>query len=926
MNSSDKVPVPPAQPKTLMPVRGLAPSSPALALVAAPAWLRSEVSDNGLSVCLFDCGVGDELEAVGGSFRGAALWGADASEEMVVEARRRHPTFRFRVADDQPPDQWDVVVRLAAPPAPVRFTATMERLATFARRAVVATVLESELALLDLPVMLAQRFVLAACQTGTDDKRWLVITWALPETPAFRQLTLGEVLPGLTAGGPALSQSAQALERAQTEVTQLRARVLAAQREAAVTRELLAEKQAELEHLAHEVDGLREQDAELRQELADMQTSRSWQLTRPMRQLVGRARKAKENGRDLLALAQRVSRDVAQGRAREWVKFATQRDTERQRTDPVRPRAAIVAQSPAEPLFEPTVFVFALVPFDDVGGGQRSAQLARVMAARGYRVVYVYLYKKWNVVLGAEEDSEVDVPLLSHLNINEVEPTTLLRAAPGSLAIFEVPHPRFEPFFQRAQQIGLRTVFELIDAWDTSLGGDWFKPEVMRRFVTQADLAVGTARVLVRDLERAGRRDALYLPNAGNEAIFQLERTFPRPPEIDPSRRCFVYVGSLYGEWFGWEHVRAAARLCSDSIFYLIGDPPKGVEVPQNVRFLGPRKIDEVPSYLACADAALLPFIPGKISEAVSPIKIFEYLMMGKRVISTDLPEVRDYPNTTITDSPDAFARACRSLEAPEDSPERFIMRNTWASRCDALIGSPASASLAVVVLGQGALFESERCLESLSLHGRALVSELVYVTPEEHSTRVEALKRYWPGLRVVVADARTIADGWAAVRDHLSTDVVLFIDERWWFTSRAGLEEAVAILDSDASLGMVGAKGRFLDIDSGRAEDVSSAWLNEQRGGPGYRREVAYLGARGLFVRRRLLDGVTATPLDQGELEGAELSFRVRAMGLDLAARALTGLRGGERDLPVLPLEARDAFFGRWSKSRLFFVTRRGI
>ncbi|MFT2612714.1 glycosyltransferase family 1 protein, partial [Escherichia coli] len=59
---------------------------------------------------------------------------------------------------------------------------------------------------------------------------------------------------------------------------------------------------------------------------------------------------------------------------------------------------------------------------------------------------------------------------------------------------------------------------------------------------------------------------------------------------------------------------------------------------------------------MAYSDFCLLPFSPGKISDAVSPIKVFEYLFAGKPVVSTDLPEINGYPGLRIEKNPEDFA------------------------------------------------------------------------------------------------------------------------------------------------------------------------------------------------------------------------------------------------------------------------------
>lgn len=897
------------------------------ALHALPAWLLQDIRDHHRAVCLDECSVGRDLGTLQRLLGPGTLTGLDGSEEAIVEARRRFPAFRFKVDDGEQGRAWDVLVHLDGPTSKSRLLTTLERLAGMGRRALVVVFPAGSLEPEQLPLVVGGSFTLCHLQITGEAQRWLVAVWALAELPALQLLGVGQALPALLQADGAAPHRASQLERLESDLSRLRARLGDSAREGANARQLLADKQVELEHLAREVDALRAQDAELRLELSRMQASKSWQLTRPLRTVTGGARKAQDQARDLLSLAKRVSGDVARGRAREWLNLA--REQEARRSPPAEQLGpALVTPLVGGALFEPTVYMFALVPFDDVGGGQRSAQLARVLAARGYRVVYVYLYKKWSVVTASEEESQVDVPLISHLHISQVDAATLLRgASPRSAAIFEVPHPRFEAFFDRAQQIGLRTVFELIDAWDTSLGGDWYSPELMRRFTAEAELAVGTAKALVTQLEALGPRQVRYLPNAGNEAIFDITRRSERPTEMDPSRKALVYVGSLYGEWFGWDYIRAAARACTGAVIYLIGDPPKGLELPPNVKLLGARRIDEVPPYLAHADAALIPFIPGKISDAVSPIKIFEYLMMGKSVVATDLPEIRGYPNVTIADSVESFAQACRVVEPPQGTPESFTMRHTWSARADQLLAPVDLPGLSVVVRAGSELFDVERCLEALSLHGAPTVVRLVLVVPRGQEGRAEALKRFWPALTIVEAEPHTLDETWALVRGLVTTELVAFFDDTFWLSSRAGLEEAVQLFTREAALGVVGVKARFLDADSGQPKRARPDWLNDQRAGPGFRRDVAYVASQGLFARRRLLDRVLASPLERGELEGAELCFRVKLAGFDVGARALTGLQHPPEELePSVPLDQVEPFLERWKRSRHFFVSRRGV
>ncbi len=60
-----------------------------------------------------------------------------------------------------------------------------------------------------------------------------------------------------------------------------------------------------------------------------------------------------------------------------------------------------------------------------------------------------------------------------------------------------------------------------------------------------------------------------------------------------------------------------------------------------NVVFLGQRPISELPRLVAGFDVGLVPYLHSTYTKTVFPTKLFEYLAMGRPVVSTELPEVR---------------------------------------------------------------------------------------------------------------------------------------------------------------------------------------------------------------------------------------------------------------------------------------------
>lgn len=545
------------------------------------------------------------------------------------------------------------------------------------------------------------------------------------------------------------------------------------------------------------------------------------------------------------------------------------------------------------------VYIFTGVPYDDIGGGQRAAQLARVLLERGEQVTYVYAYRKWES--GMEVDSTVSMPGLTHLFARDIDWDELLSGARGEdVAIFELPHPHFLPALRKFRSSGVHVVFELIDAWDSSLGGDWFDDDVYADYIRLSTRVVGTARVLQKELVARAREDAEYLPNAVNERIFDAYLHYDRPADLPSGGRVLLYFGSLYGEWFDWNAIRLAALRCPRDAICLIGDPPSTIgELPANVVLMGSRRIEQLPAYLAHADVALLPFIPGKISDAVSPIKIFEYIAMQKPVVAMELPEVRGYPNVHVATSPEHFADLCAKTLATHMPVEAFVSQNSWASRADALVPLTPRAVVTAVVLIHNNAPIIERCLSTLLRHGRDFLAEVIVVDNASTDGGADLVARLFPGVTLLRNELNGCSSGRNLAIQRVRSEFIVFLDSDQWLTSRGAFEQALRTLDSNPGVGAVGwAAGWFSSGETlgGPIVDYLPArgTQSEQYRLHGYRTDIAYLGSGGLFLRTDVARAVGGfdEAYDPTCFEDTDFSLAIRHFGLELAYVDLQGIR----------------------------------
>ena len=140
------------------------------------------------------------------------------------------------------------------------------------------------------------------------------------------------------------------------------------------------------------------------------------------------------------------------------------------------------------------------------------------------------------------------------------------------------------------------------------------------------------------------------------------------------------------------------AKLRPDCEIVLIGPDHDGsfarsglVSLP-NITWLGAKVYHQLPYYLGHFDVATIPFKVNELTQAVSPIKLFEYMAAGKPIISTDLNECRQHPEILIAGSAVDFAQLIdRALAQSQDAAlrrtlEALAQENSWDSRAALLV------------------------------------------------------------------------------------------------------------------------------------------------------------------------------------------------------------------------------------------------
>jgi glycosyltransferase involved in cell wall biosynthesis len=213
------------------------------------------------------------------------------------------------------------------------------------------------------------------------------------------------------------------------------------------------------------------------------------------------------------------------------------------------------------------------------------------------------------------------------------------------------------------------------------------------RLIRRIDGAVVTAQALGDGL-RARRPDlrvALIRNGVDVERFQSLAASTPRPVDVPILGRPVVgFVGALY-EWIDWELIRDTARQAPELEFVFVGPRDRRAAgtclagLP-NVRLLGPRPYDRVPAYLDAFDVCWVPFKQNAVGQAANPVKIYEYLALGKPVVTTPVADTESFGTLVqVARTPGEMAAQLRAAAgaAPTSAPARieFARRNSWQVR-----------------------------------------------------------------------------------------------------------------------------------------------------------------------------------------------------------------------------------------------------
>jgi len=246
------------------------------------------------------------------------------------------------------------------------------------------------------------------------------------------------------------------------------------------------------------------------------------------------------------------------------------------------------------------------------------------------------------------------------------------------------------------------SIYHIVDEYGGYTGNDtrarksmWSEEE---KLLDQADLTIVVSPELLESKSGNGRTVELIENGVDFLAFKNAVDATDLPDDCaDIPRPRLGYCG-LIGKRLDLDLLHYLATHHSDWSIVLVGKVDerdceaklKLIRRLENVHFLGQKHFSQVPKYVASFDIGLLPYQLNLETRNISPLKLYEYLAAGKRVVATDIPAARRHDSLlSVCPDRESFTKQCeRYLSSEIAGPEQtrlleYAASNTWEQRVD---------------------------------------------------------------------------------------------------------------------------------------------------------------------------------------------------------------------------------------------------
>jgi hypothetical protein len=265
----------------------------------------------------------------------------------------------------------------------------------------------------------------------------------------------------------------------------------------------------------------------------------------------------------------------------------------------------------------------------------------------------------------------------------------------NKIFILNFPYPEASKCIDVFKFYGWYVIYDISDDWKEFHylnQAKWYKEPYELYSIIKSDLTIATSKPLVDKFISKVDKNIHLVPNALDSNIIVSKSKLC--PLIDTSkykRLKIGYIGNLTSSCFNWDGLIYIANNLPQYTFEIIGNniPYKLESLPNNIVYLGVKNYAEVKEISKEWKIGIIPFKINKLTESLNPIKAYDYLVLGLKVISFTMFSIKDYPEVKCASTCNEFIDFINiSMNEKFDykSVKNFLSNNLWSNRIDQIL------------------------------------------------------------------------------------------------------------------------------------------------------------------------------------------------------------------------------------------------
>lgn len=339
---------------------------------------------------------------------------------------------------------------------------------------------------------------------------------------------------------------------------------------------------------------------------------------------------------------------------------------------------------------------------------QRPQHIARQFSKQGCLVLYEVTIASDTVTTLKREAENLYLVNFENYELNcLIKDTVATVQKPVYIQIYSTNWSMSMEEVEDYRSRGFKILYEYIDDISPELSGTEEIPAyVLDKYnYAMSDTSVPvvtTAAQLYEDVKaKRGEENMVFACNGVDYRFFQeytkdfsYEKKFLDIIENGKINVC--YYGAL-AKWFDYELIK---KINADGRYNIIlfgieydeSYGQSGIADLENVYFLGPKEYHVLKYYAVKMDILTIPFVINSITQATSPLKLFEYMALHKPIVTTAMNECKKYRSVLIgEDHEDFLAKLEKATALREDKHylallDKEAQENDWSEKAGAIL------------------------------------------------------------------------------------------------------------------------------------------------------------------------------------------------------------------------------------------------